>query len=175
MLGGGRGTGHDAFSALEFIGQNVLKLLFSMAMYIDRPFDDAKQLCNRIDDARSNNRLGKMFMESQLDRFILESDDWRPRRTGINLEEASRMLECLVGAYVSEVGGDFHCVVKLWEWLCVRAGKDEAIQCGKADLTKAVQVLSCAAPSYKGRTPTYEHFLLEERDGVQALVVKYEN
>ena len=52
ILGGGFGFGREAFTTLELIGHSGLKLLFSIAMYIDRPFDDAKQLLNRIDNAR---------------------------------------------------------------------------------------------------------------------------
>ena len=174
VLGGGCGSGHDAFSTLELIGSSVLKLLFSIAMYIDRPFDDAKQLSNRINGAVRKERLGELFMKSQLSCNILESENWCPCKDGISLDKAANMLNALVGAYASELGGGFYSIAKLWTWICESAGMDESVQSCKADLSKAVQFLSCAAPVFKGDTPTYEYFYQRDKCGVLELVVKYE-
>ena len=166
------GWGAQAFEALQLWGQTILQLLFSVVLFVEHPFDDAGLLNQRVQKARGDERLAALITNSGILAETLPDEGWEPESDGIDAELAAGMLKALVGAYVSEKGGDFYSVVKLWEWLGERftPGAD-----GNDELKTAIRYLSCATQTFNGRTPTYEHFSEIDYEGEKVLQVYYEN
>ena len=155
VLSCGCGKSKHAFESLVLRGGSVLKLLFSVALYIENPVEHVGMLRKRLQRALHDNHLAKMLDASGLlaEAIVCDNESWQPRRDGFTPNRAARVLMALVGAWTSEAGGDFHGVAKLWDWLCALASVKDM-----QGFAAALRFLRCAMPSYKGRTPTYRHF-----------------
>ena len=164
----GSDWGIEALDTLQFLGRKVLKLFFSIVCFVKHPFDDAALLTRRSRAARVDERLAALFVHSGLLQEIQPVLGWKPQVDGIDIETAAGTLNALVGAFMTERGGDFFSVAKLWQWLLRTtdaAGCDE--------LKTAVKYLCCATKAFKGRTPTYETLCEVEYDGRVCLQINY--
>ena len=126
VLGGKNGDGSDTFEILSRLGQTTLKMLFALVYYAEKPYDDAHRLEQHVEVALNSDRLAVLAQKSGFIAEVIDSLDWLPRLSGVEKEDAEGLLTALVGAYVSEKGGDFYSVVKLWHWL---AETDELSTC----------------------------------------------
>ena len=120
------------------------------------------QLSKRIENLRSEENLPAMIVDSLLLPNIVRYVEW-----DLNMQNTAHMTQALFGAYISEVGGDFYSILKLYEYF-TDLGKEDFTRC----LMKAVQCLIGATPSYKGRTATVLHFSQVRNGDSQTLEVE---
>ena len=112
ILGGSFGPSAETFHTLALLGHVVLRLLFSVVLFMEHPFDDAGLLAARVNADQSEERLAAMFVESGILAEVLPHQHWKPHDTGVDLGTAACMQKALIAACVHEPGGNFYCAVR---------------------------------------------------------------